>query len=203
MIEIGAAFQSSADLVHGCVSFRRNRVGRRGTGTPARDDGHRLRAGQGRRGGPTWGADMGADTPIASASDPARSATGPKVRRSPWGRRRGPNFMLSETTLRSAIECERALISRLKDKISDEPLKLLLQSASSTLAFALMGFLDPKILERTRTPAELESWPRDTSNVRRRCAGRSRKSQSSVRTAADSGSTAGTARLIIVKAGPG
>ncbi len=66
--------------------------------------------------------------------------------------------MLSETTLRSAIECERALISRLKDEVSDEPLKLLLQSASSTLAFALMGFLDPKILERTRTPAELKSW---------------------------------------------
>src|SRR5271170_2286707 len=68
------------------------------------------------------------------------------------------HFMLSETTLRSAIESERELISRLKDKISDEPLKLLLQSASSTLAFALMGFLDPKVMERTRTPAELESW---------------------------------------------
>jgi hypothetical protein len=66
--------------------------------------------------------------------------------------------MFSETTLRSAIESERELISRLKDKISEEPLKLLLQSASSTLAFALMGFLDPKVMERTRTPAELESW---------------------------------------------
>jgi hypothetical protein len=66
--------------------------------------------------------------------------------------------MLSETTLRSAIESERELISRLKDKISEEPLKLLLQSASSALAFALMGFLDPKVMERTRTPAELESW---------------------------------------------
>ena len=66
--------------------------------------------------------------------------------------------MLSETTLRSAIESERELISRLKDKISEEPLKLLLQSASSALAFALMGFLDPKVMERTRTPAELKSW---------------------------------------------
>ena len=66
--------------------------------------------------------------------------------------------MLSETTLRSAIESERELISRLKDKISEEPLKLLLQSASSTLSFALMGFLDPKVMERTRTPAELASW---------------------------------------------
>jgi hypothetical protein len=66
--------------------------------------------------------------------------------------------MLSETTLRSAIESERELISRLKDKISEEPLKLLLQSASSALAFALMGFLDPKVMERIRTPAELESW---------------------------------------------
>ena len=66
--------------------------------------------------------------------------------------------MLSETTLRSAIESEQELISRLKDKISEEPLKLLLQSASSALAFALMGFLDPKVMERTRTPAELESW---------------------------------------------
>jgi hypothetical protein len=66
--------------------------------------------------------------------------------------------MLSEMTLRSAIESERELISRLKDKISEEPLKLLLQSASSALAFALMGFLDPKVMERTRTPAELESW---------------------------------------------
>ncbi len=66
--------------------------------------------------------------------------------------------MLSETTLRSAIENERELISRLKDKISEEPLKLLLQSASSTLAFALIGFLDPQVMDRPRTPAELESW---------------------------------------------
>jgi hypothetical protein len=66
--------------------------------------------------------------------------------------------MLNESTLRSEIESERALISRLKDEISDEPLRLLLQSASSTLAFALMGVLDPKAMERTRTPAELESW---------------------------------------------
>jgi hypothetical protein len=104
------------------------------------------------------GADVGADMPMASASDAGAFRDGPKVRRSPWVDGEGPNFMLSETTLRSAIECERALISRLKDEVSDEPLKLLLQSASSTLAFALMGFLDPKILERTRTPAELESW---------------------------------------------
>jgi hypothetical protein len=66
--------------------------------------------------------------------------------------------MLSEATLRYAIENERAVISQLRDKVGDEPLNLLLQSASNTLAFALMGFLDPIVMGRTRTPAELESW---------------------------------------------
>lgn len=66
--------------------------------------------------------------------------------------------MVSEATLRSAIENERAVISQLRDKVGDEPLNLLLQSASNTLAFALMGFLDPIVMGRTRTPAELELW---------------------------------------------
>jgi hypothetical protein len=44
--------------------------------------------------------------------------------------------LTQETNLRSAIESERDLISRLKDKINNEHLKLLLQSAPS-LAFRL------------------------------------------------------------------
>jgi hypothetical protein len=66
--------------------------------------------------------------------------------------------VLSEAALRTAIETERARIARLKDKVSDEPLKLVLQSAAGTLAFALIGFLDEKIMEQQRTPAELAAW---------------------------------------------
>ncbi len=66
--------------------------------------------------------------------------------------------MLSEAALRSAIEGERARIASLRDRIGDDPLKLLLQSAAGTLAFALIGFLDEKIMERQRTPDELAAW---------------------------------------------
>jgi hypothetical protein len=66
--------------------------------------------------------------------------------------------VLSEAALRSEIESERARISQLKDKIGDEALRLLLQSAAGTLAFAQIGFLDEKIMERQRTPAELAAW---------------------------------------------
>jgi hypothetical protein len=92
---------------------------------------------------------------------PARSLAGTSFAESPavfMGRRTGFHSMVSEATLRSAIENERAVISQLRDKVGDEPLNLLLQSASNTLAFALMGFLDPIVMGRTRTPAELESW---------------------------------------------
>jgi len=66
--------------------------------------------------------------------------------------------MLSEATLRAAIESENAAIAQLKQRIGEEPLKLLLQSALSTLDFVSMAFLAPKAMERTRTPAELEVW---------------------------------------------
>jgi hypothetical protein len=66
--------------------------------------------------------------------------------------------VLSEAALRSAIESERARVAQLRDRIGDDPLKLLLQSAAGTLAFALIGFLDEKIMERQRTPEELAAW---------------------------------------------
>jgi hypothetical protein len=61
--------------------------------------------------------------------------------------------------LRSAIESERDLISRLKDKINNEHLKLLLQSAPS-LAFALIGFLDPKANGTDMNSCGIESLAR-------------------------------------------
>jgi hypothetical protein len=66
--------------------------------------------------------------------------------------------VLSEAALRSAIESERARVAQLRDRIGDDPLKLLLQSAAGTLAFALIGFLDEKIMEQQRTPEELAAW---------------------------------------------
>jgi len=66
--------------------------------------------------------------------------------------------MLSEPTLKAAIEAETTAISRLNESISDELLRLLLQSASNTLSFVSMAFLAPNVMERTRTPAELEKW---------------------------------------------
>jgi chromosome segregation ATPase len=70
----------------------------------------------------------------------------------------GSRSVLSEAALRSAIESERARIAQLKDEIGDEPLRLRLQSAAGTLAFALIGFLDEKILERQQTLDELAAW---------------------------------------------
>jgi hypothetical protein len=66
--------------------------------------------------------------------------------------------MLSESTLKAAIEAETTAISRLNESIGDELLRLLLQSASNTLSFVSMAFLAPNVMERLRTPAELEKW---------------------------------------------
>ncbi len=66
--------------------------------------------------------------------------------------------MLTEPSLRAAIESEHAALMELRQRIDEEPLRLLLQSASNTLSFVSMAFLAPNVMERVRTPDELSSW---------------------------------------------
>ena len=67
-------------------------------------------------------------------------------------------MMLNENTLRAAIARESAAISELRGKIDEAPLKLLLESASTTLSLVLRGYLGPHAMKPTRTGKELESW---------------------------------------------
>jgi hypothetical protein len=68
------------------------------------------------------------------------------------------SFMLTESSLGAAIESENAALSELRLRIDEEPLRLLLQSASNTLSFVSMAFLAPNVMERARTADELASW---------------------------------------------
>jgi len=68
------------------------------------------------------------------------------------------NSMLTESGLRAAIESEHRALAELRQRIDEEPLRLLLQSASNTLSFVSMAFLAPNVMERVRTPEELRSW---------------------------------------------
>jgi hypothetical protein len=66
--------------------------------------------------------------------------------------------MFSEVNLRAAVEIESDAISKLRDKIQEAPLRLLLETASNSLTVALTVYLDPKAMQRMKTPEEMELW---------------------------------------------
>ncbi len=72
---------------------------------------------------------------------------------------------MTEAEIRSAINDEKVLISKLESQISDRDLKRLLTYASRHLDDILQLFLDSEILKEPRNPAQLERWLRGAETV--------------------------------------
>jgi len=67
--------------------------------------------------------------------------------------------------IRSGIQQERQLISKLNSTVTDTNLKKLLRPASFLLDRVDSFFLNAKIIEEKRTPAALMNWLREAERV--------------------------------------